>query len=58
MQYATLLAGLRRVEERIENLDQRFRFVCPSDRDIEQQISWELDRILAPGASLKVFDSD
>lgn len=57
-QYANLVSALRRTEGKIDRIEERLAFQFPTVREAREQLDAEVDSILAPGGSLKVFADD
>ena len=55
-QYQSILTLLRRVEQRVEAVEDRLAFEFPQPHEMRQQLDAELDSILSPGASICVFE--
>jgi hypothetical protein len=56
-QMQTMNATLRRLEAKIDRVDERLTFVYPTDREMRVQIDDELNAILGDGA-IRVFADD
>jgi hypothetical protein len=57
-QMQTLIGALRRVEAKVDAIEIRLSGVYPYDHEIAEQIEAELDKILTPGGSIRVFADD
>lgn len=57
-QYLSMTTLLRRLEGKVDAIEQRLEYVYPTDREMREQISREVDSILSPGGGLKVFADD
>ena len=52
------MAMIRRTQQQVEAIQERLEFVYPTEREIREQLDAELDSILAPGGSIRVFADD
>jgi hypothetical protein len=57
-QFQTLMTVARRIEEKVDAIEERFAFVYPTEREMHEQLAAEVDSILAPGAGIRVFADD
>ena len=57
-QYATIVALLRRSDERLQRLEDRMAFEFPTPAEARAQIDAEIDSILAPGGGVRVFEDE
>jgi hypothetical protein len=53
-QMQTLNATLRRVETKLDAIEERLAYVYPTEREMRSQIDAEIDSIL--GVGVRVFD--
>jgi hypothetical protein len=57
-QFQVLLGAVRRVEEQVQAIEARLAWEFPTEREMREQLEREVDEILRPGGSLKVFAED
>lgn len=57
-QYANLVSAFRRVEGKIDQIEERLQFAHPTVREAREQLDREVASILAPGGGIQVFATD
>ena len=57
-QFQTLTVMLRRLEAKIDAVEERLAYIYPTPREMRSQIDAELNTILAPGGGVRVFTND
>lgn len=54
-QYTSLASTLRRLETKVDALEERLSFVYPTEREARDQVHAELAAILSSGGGVRVF---
>lgn len=57
-QYAHLVSAFRRVEGKLDRIEERLQFEFPTVCEAREQLDREVASILAPGSGVQVFADD
>lgn len=57
-QYSNLVTTFRRVEGKLDRIEDRLAFAFPTEREAREQLDLEIQALLTPGYGIRAFDDE